>query len=451
MKFILLLTSIIYLSLSNFYCLAKEAKSDEGILKVGLIVPLSGRHQEIGKSVLNSIRLALSKINNDQIEIFPKDNYSNPEKTLFAARQLESQGVRIVIGPVFHQNLINLEEVKNLTFLSLSNKTITIPKNVITIGINANSQVNAIVDFIKKENLNKTIVLVPKSNFENELRNALVKSKYEFMNIYSYDVKPDKLTSQIKQITAYDERKEKLEKIIEFVERGIEILEKEEELKNLKKKYTLGEVDLNSVVLNEKELKNLKEKYTLLDTQTNEKELKNLKKKYAISLDNQINEEELKNLKKKYTLGEVDFDSVIIANFGENLKSVTNSFLFSDVTAQDVKFITLNQWFDETLLKESSANQIYFPSINLANYSKFKETYFKNYNKYPLQISILSYDILGLIYYINKVQGSGLRKNIFNKKSYIGEIGEFSFEDKIVTHKLDIYQVLDNQFLKINK
>jgi len=387
MKFILILASIIYLSLFNIYCFAKETKQDESILKVGLIVPLSGKHQEIGKSVLNSIRLALSKINDDQIEIFPKDNYSNPEKTLFAARQLESEGVRIVIGPIFHQNLIYLGEVQNLTFLSLSNKTITIPRNVITIGINANSQINAIVDFIKKENLNKTIVLVPKSNFEDELRNALVKSKYEFMNIYSYDVKPDKLTSQIKQITAYDERKEKLEKIIEFVEKGIEILEKEEELKNLKKKYTLGEVD---------------------------------------------------------------FDSVIIANFGENLKSVTNSFSFSDVTAQDVKFITLNQWFDETLLKESSANQIYFPSINLANYSKFKETYFKNYNKYPSQISILSYDILGLIYYINKVQGSDLKKNIFNKKSYVGEVGEFSFEDKIVTHKLDIYQVLDNQFLKIN-
>ncbi len=451
MKFILLLASIIYLSLSNFYCLAKEAKSDEGILKIGLIVPLSGRHQEIGKSVLNSIRLALSKINNDQIEIFPKDNYLNPEKTLFAARQLEGEGIQIVIGPIFHQNLIYLGEVQNLTFLSLSNKTTTIPRNVITIGINANSQINAIVDFIKKENLNKTIVLVPKSNFEDELRNALVKSKYEFMNIYSYDVKPDKLTSQIKQITAYDERKKKLEKIIEFVEKRIEILEKEEELKNLKKKYTLGEVDLNSVVSSEKELKNLKKKYTLLDAQINGKELENLKKKYAISLDDRINKKELKNLKKKYTLGEVNFDSVIIANFGENLKSVTNSFSFSDVTDQDVKFITLNQWFDETLLKESSTNQIYFPSINLTNYSKFKETYFKNYNKYPSQISILSYDILGLIYYINKVQGNDLKKNIFNKKSYVGEIGKFSFEDKIVTHKLDIYQVFDGKFLKINK
>ena len=412
MKFILILASIIYLSLSNIYCLAKEVKQDESILKVGLIVPLSGKHQEIGKSVLNSIRLALSKINDEQIEIFPKDNYSNPEKTLFAAKQLEKEGIQIVIGPIFHQNLIYLEEVQNLTFLSLSNKTKIIPRNVITIGVNANSQISAIVNFIKKENLNKTIVLVPRSNFEDELRNALVKSKYEFMNIYSYDVEPIKLTSQIKQITAYNERTKKLEKIIEFVEKGIEILEKEEELENLKKKYTLGEVDLDSVV---------------------------------------INERELKNLKKKYTLGEINFDSVVIANFGENLKSVTNSFSFSDVTAQDVKFITLNQWFDETLLKESSANQIYFPSINLTNYSKFRETYFKSYNKYPPQISILSYDILGLIYYIKKVQGDNLVKNIFNKKmSYIGEIGEFSFEDKIVTYKLDIYQVFDNQFLKIN-
>ena len=43
------------------------------------------------------------------------------------------------------------------------------------------------------------------------------------------------------------------------------------------------------------------------------------------------------------------------------------------------------------------------------------------------------------------------KKNIFNKKYYVGEVGEFLFEDKIVTHKLDIYQVFDNKFLKINK
>ena len=222
MKIILIITSLIYLSLSNIYCLAKEAKQDEDILKVGLIVPLSGKHQEIGKSVLNSVRLSLSKIRDDKIEIFPKDNYSNPKKTLLAAKQLEKEGIQIVIGPIFYQNLIYLEEVKNLIFLSLSNKTKKIPSNVITIGINANSQINSIVNFIKKKKLNRTIVLVPRSSFEEEVKNALVKSEYQFSNIYSYDVEPNKLTSQIEQIADYNERKKNLDKIIEFVEKGIE-------------------------------------------------------------------------------------------------------------------------------------------------------------------------------------------------------------------------------------
>ncbi len=59
---------------------------------------------------------------------------------------------------------------------------------------------------------------------------------------------------------------------------------------------------MNSVVLSEKELKNLKKKYTLLDAQINEEELENLKKKHTISLDDQINEEELENLKKNIPL-----------------------------------------------------------------------------------------------------------------------------------------------------
>ena len=153
MKFILTFVLLIYLIFLNVHSFAKETSNGENILKIGLILPLSGKYQEIGKSVLNSVRLALSKINDNKIEIFPKNNYSDPEKTLHAAKQLEKEGIEIVIGPIFHKNLIYLEEVQNIIFLSLSNKTKIIPKNVITIGINANSQINAIVNYLKKEKL----------------------------------------------------------------------------------------------------------------------------------------------------------------------------------------------------------------------------------------------------------------------------------------------------------
>ena len=43
-----------------------------------------------------------------------------------------------------------------------------------------------------------------------------------------------------------------------------------------------------------------------------------------------------------HTLGEVHFDSVVVIDFGERLKSVLTSFMFSDVPSDEVKFFTIN-------------------------------------------------------------------------------------------------------------
>ena len=54
-----------------------KANSEEKI-KIGLIVPLSGEYSYIGKSIVKSTRMALSKINDDRITIIPKDTKANP-------------------------------------------------------------------------------------------------------------------------------------------------------------------------------------------------------------------------------------------------------------------------------------------------------------------------------------------------------------------------------------
>ena len=87
----------------------------------------------------------------------------------------------------------------------------------------------------------------------------------------------------------------------------------------------------------------------------------------------------IERLKKKDTLGNVNFDSIIIADFDESLKSVTTSLLYTNILPKEKYFITLNQWFDETLLEESSSQPLYFPSINKKNYEKFSSEYFKNF------------------------------------------------------------------------
>ena len=84
-------------------------------IKIGLLVPLTGKNSEIGQSIIKSTRLAINKINNLSIEIIPRDTQSDPKSTLKVAKELSQLGVKIIIGPVFNENLIYLDELPEIT------------------------------------------------------------------------------------------------------------------------------------------------------------------------------------------------------------------------------------------------------------------------------------------------------------------------------------------------
>ena len=152
-------TNIIFFIIFVSVCTNQHLSASEKI-KIGLLVPLSGENADVGNSIVKSVKLAISKINNDQVEIFPRDTENNPATTLKVAKDLNDMGIKIVIGPIFNKNLIYLDELKDMTFLSLTNKTLEIPKNVISVGINSLSQISAIIKF-------QELVGLKKNNFFN--------------------------------------------------------------------------------------------------------------------------------------------------------------------------------------------------------------------------------------------------------------------------------------------
>tara|TARA_Y100000031_G_scaffold43614_1_gene50064 strand:- start:219 stop:1370 length:1152 start_codon:yes stop_codon:yes gene_type:complete len=355
-------------------------------IKIGLIVPLSGEYKEIGRSIVNSTRLAINKIDNSKIEILPRDTKSNPEITLRVAKELHELGVKIIIGPVFNKNLIYLEELNEVIFLSLTNKITNNPKNVISAGINAISQINTIIKFQKLYDIQRSIFLIPNSDFKNEIEEAISKTKIKLKDTFIYDTNPILLTAQIEKLTKYSQRKQRLEN----------------EIKSLK----------NS---------------------------------------NEINKEKkIADLEKQDTFGGINFDSVIIADFDESLKSVATSLLYTDISSKRVHYICLNQWFDESLLKEISLQPIYFPSINKENYDEFVSIYFNIYQKFPNQISFLSYDLVGLVYYLIYQNNFIVNEKIFYKKNkFKGKIGVFEIDKNKISHLLNFYVAKEEEFKKI--
>ena len=355
-------------------------------IKIGLLVPLTGKNAEIGKSIIKATQLAINKIDNSTIEIYPKDTKSNPNDTLKAAKELGELGIKIIIGPVFNDNLTYLDELKEITFLSFTNKSNNASKNIISAGINATSQLRTIKKFIKIQKIRKTIFLTPNKSYKNEIEKAIINSKLKISKNYIYDSDPTKLTSQIEKITNYEKRKRNLEDEIIRLEKS-----------------------------------------------------------------NDTNKERLiEKLKKKDTLGDVKFDSLIIADFDQSLKSVTTSLLYTDVSPKNKYFITLNQWFDDSLLKESSAQPIYFPSVNKKNYEDFTMDYFKKFKKYPNQLSFLSFDLVGLVYYLILKNDSIIDDKIFTKKNiFKGKVGIFEIKNNRMNHILNFYKVENKEFKKI--
>ena len=268
MKKLLTFLILAYLSFTiNSRAITQDKKNfeSEKILKIGVLLPLSGKFQDIGESFLKAIQLALYDISNENIKIYPKDSKGNALNAYKSAKEFEEQGIQIVIGPIFYENLERLGEINNITFISLTNKTEEIPKNTIAFGINIDSQVDILKKYFNEIDVSKTLLLSPNSEFTYQSESVATKDVLKFYRTYSYDTNPKKITAEIEKITRYRERKKDLE-------RRIKILEKSDLYKD---------------------------------------------------------KNELKKLEQMHTLGKVNFDSVVVIDFGERLKSVLSSFVFS--------------------------------------------------------------------------------------------------------------------------
>jgi hypothetical protein len=378
---------IIIIFLSYIFILFNSnliADENDGKLRVGLLAPFSGEYKNLGESLLLSTQLALDEINDKNIIIIPRDSGTNDKDKLNSAiKEIINNGAKIIIGPVSSSSFSELGKYKDIIFISLSNKEPKISNNVINIGISLESQLESIKQFLIKQEKNKTLILYPKNEYEKFIDKKIKLLKLDYVKIFKYNPDPRILTGEIEKLTKYNQRKKNLEKRKDF-----------------------------------------------LNKQDDDKSKK-----------------ELKILDRLYTLGSVNFDSIIIIDFGYNLKSVLASLIFSDVDEQSVTFTTVNQWFDASIFQENSVKNLYYPSVDKKQFKKYNENYYKTFSLKPDEITILSYDALGLIYYVWKTN-NGIRtiNDFFIKEKIKGKIGTFEFKNNKVSQQLKIYKTKNNKF-----
>jgi hypothetical protein len=362
------------------------ANEKDGKLRVGLLAPFSGEYKNLGESLLLSTQLALDEIDNDNIIIIPRDSgTNNKEKLNLAIKEIIDGGAKIIIGPMTSSYFDEVKKYKNTIFISLSNKEPKISNNIINIGISLESQLDAIKQLLIKEKKKKTVILYPKNQYEKFIDKKIKLFKLQNYKVFKYSSDPRILTGEIEKLTKYSQRKKKLET-------RTKILEKRDDVQSKR---------------------------------------------------------ELKILEKLFTLGSVSFDSVIIIDFGNSLKSVLSSLVYTDVDDTTVLISTVNQWFDESIFRGNLIKNLYFPSVDLKQFKNYNTNYLKSFGIKPDAITILAYDALGLINYVWKKNNDiNTINDFFIKEKIKGKSGTFKFEENKFSHQLKIYKTDRNKFIE---
>ena len=365
------------------------ANSKNQSLRIGAILPLTGDYQELGNKILKTFELTIFELSNVDVTLIPFDNNSTEAGTRFAFKELQTQKVDIVLGPIFMKNLLSIVQEENFSkyiFISLSNNDVGLPSNVISFGVNLDSQILALRSTINDKN-KKKIFFADNSEFSMNVLKKIEEIKIPLSAKYQYS-NFDEINEKAKMATSYNYRHKKL-------------------------------LDL----------------------------ITELKKS-----DNSSDQAKVKSLEKKDTLEGVSYQQVIVPLFDDDLISVVSFFDYYDVNYKDAAFVTLNQWFNQKLLLEPSLQNIIFPSINYSNFQELNKKFKENYNIEISNIEILAYDIIPLLvssWYDKK--NDFFSTEDFVGKEFRGKSGIFKINNQnYADRKLDLYQIKNKSFVKIN-
>ena len=117
------------------------------------------------------------------------------------------------------------------------------------------------------------------------------------------------------------------------------------------------------------------------------------------------------------------------------------SDLFSFNSLLMIKGVIISSEYKIDIFLKKFSNSLTFPG----------QSWFSNkFEQNPNHLSLLSYDLVGLIYYLSlKSEATEINKAFNAKNSFKGKIGIFDIEDNKINHRLNFYAIENGKLKEI--
>ena len=233
----------------------RPAPDASGLMRVGLLVPLTGPSAPVGQALLNAAQMALFDVADDRFVLQAYDTQGTPEGAIEASNKALSQGVQLLLGPLFSgeaKAVAPQATAVGVNIVAFSTDPAIAGPHVFVMGFLVQEQVRQIVAYANAQGLKRFAVLAPNSAYGQSVVDALKLvvpargGRVASVAFYQPDGKD--LNQVVRQLAAFDRRKQELER------QKSELAGKDDEisqlaLKRLERQETAGEVDFDTILL----------------------------------------------------------------------------------------------------------------------------------------------------------------------------------------------------------
>ena len=197
-------------------------------LKIGVLLPLTGKHSYIGQSLLDTMQIVIYENKKIDSELIIKDTKANPSLAKKATKELVEQNVDVILGPFFSSSLnksLKIAKYKNVPLISFSSDRNEKEKGVYLMGFEPEQQISDITEYTIRKNYKRFAALLPNSKYGkrvlNTYRKVLNKNKFLLNKVELYDLDTNDFEKNIQKLVGLDKNPQ-LEKDEETGENPIE-------------------------------------------------------------------------------------------------------------------------------------------------------------------------------------------------------------------------------------
>ncbi len=338
------------------------------MIKVGLLLPLSGPDGALGKAMLRAAQMAVFDIADDSFLLLPGDTAGTPEGADATGREMLARGVRLLLGPVFSESVtaaIGPARDAGINMVAFSNNRAVAGDGAYLIGLLPREQVVRVVRYARQQGVLRFAALAPDTPYGHQVVDDLAVSVETvggtLVRTRFFANDPDDMSRAVRDMALYDSRRAALLQL---------------------RKQLVAEG------------------------------------------------ESIEHLKILDTWGDVDFDALFVPTRGAQLKQVGALLPFFDVDISKVRLLGMESWRTPGLGREPALVGAWFASPITETREDFERRYRELYGELPPSLAVLAYDATALAAVLARAEG-GARfddEALTSANGFAGTGGIFRFQ-----------------------